>query len=137
MSDDTIKPLFTSTNILNPLLNYVGTKIRVEFKGSCLKQDKISFDYGKVVNICIVYEINKSYNISSFLTLENFLFGAVELTKHPDIDQYKYSGYGIGFDRKGFFSLGNKIGRNVITFGVDMISSPHIDNEKKKIFNSW
>ena len=35
-----IKPPSTSTNILNPLLNYVGTKIRVEFKGSCLKQDE-------------------------------------------------------------------------------------------------
>ena len=32
-----------------------------------------------------------------------------------------------------FFSLGNEIIRNVITFGVDTSSSPHIDN-KKKIF---
>ena len=36
-----IEPLSTSTNILNPLLGYVGTKTRVEFIGSCLKQDKI------------------------------------------------------------------------------------------------
>ena len=48
------------------------------------------------------------------------MFAAVKLTKHPDIDKCKYSAYGIGFDRKGFFSLGNEIGRNVITFGVDM-----------------
>ena len=27
------------------------------------------------------------------------LFGAVSLTKNADIDKYKYSGYGIGFDR--------------------------------------
>ena len=31
------------------------------------------------------------------------------------------SGYGIGFDRKGSYSIGNEIGRNVIIFGVDMI----------------
>ena len=130
LSDEIIKYPSTPDNSLNPLLNYVGTKIRVEFKGSCLKQDKISFDYGKVVNISIVYEINKSYNISSFLTLENCLFGAVELPKHPDIDQYKYSGYGIVFYRIGFFSLGNEIGRNVMVFVVDMSSSPHIDNKK-------
>ena len=68
----------------------------------------------KIVNIYIVCEINKNFNISSYPTLENCLFGAVKLTKHPDIDQYKYSGYGIGFDRKAFFSLGNEIGRNVI-----------------------
>ena len=30
-----------------------------------------------------------------------------------------------------FFSLGNEIIRNVITFGVDTSSSPHIDNKKK------
>ena len=61
------------------------------------------------------------------------MFGAGKLTKHPDIDHYKYSGYGIGFDRKGFFSLGNEIGRNVIIFGVDISSSSHIDNKKKDI----
>ena len=61
------------------------------------------------------------------------MFGAVKLTKHPDIDQYKYSGYGIGFDRKGSFSLGNETGRNAIIFGVDMSSSPHVDNKKKDI----
>ena len=27
--------------MLNPSLNYVGTKARVEFKGDCLKEDKI------------------------------------------------------------------------------------------------
>ena len=59
------------------------------------------------------------------------MFGAVKLTKHPDIDQYKYSGSGIRFDRKGFFLLGNEIGKNVIIFGVDMSSSLHIDNTKK------
>ena len=61
------------------------------------------------------------------------MFSEAKLTKHSDIDKYKYSGYSIGFDRKGFFSLGNEIGRNVIIFGVDMSSSPHIDNKKKDI----
>ena len=31
------------------------------------------------------------------------------------------------------FSGGNVVGRNVIIFGVDMSSSPHIDNQKKGI----
>ena len=61
------------------------------------------------------------------------MFGTVKLTKHIDIDQYKYSGYGIGFDRKGSYSIGDEVGRNVIIFGVDMSSSPHIDNKKKYI----
>ena len=53
MSDGIIKPP-TSNNILNPLLNYVGTRIRVECKGSCLKQDKSSFNHRRIVNIYIV-----------------------------------------------------------------------------------
>ena len=44
--DESVKPPSTTNNILNSLLDYVGTKTRVEFKGSCLKQDKISFDHG-------------------------------------------------------------------------------------------
>ena len=65
------------------------------------------------------------------------MFGAIRLTKHTDIDQYKYSGYGIRFDRKGTFSVGNRFGRNCIIFGVDMSSSVHVDNKKKRYFNSW
>ena len=64
------------------------------------------------------------------------MFDAVKLTKHVDVDQYKYSWYGIGFDRKGFYSIGDEIGRNVIIFEVDMSSSSFIDN-KKEDFNSW
>ena len=103
MSDQSIKPPSTSDKMFNPSLNYVGTKARVEFNGDCLKQDKISFDHGKIVNIYIVYEKDKNVNISSYPTLENCLFGAVKLIKYIDFDQYKYTGYGIGFDRKGFF----------------------------------
>ena len=61
LSDESIKSPSTFNNVLNSLLDYVGTKISVEFKGSCLKQDKISFDHGKIVNIYIVYEINRMF----------------------------------------------------------------------------
>ena len=47
MFDESIKPPSRSNKILNPSLNYVGTKSRKEFKGDCLKQDKISFGHGK------------------------------------------------------------------------------------------
>ena len=65
LSDEIVKSTPTTANILNPLLNYVGTKIRVKFKGSCLKQHEISSNRGKIVNIYIFYEINKNLNISS------------------------------------------------------------------------
>ena len=71
--------------------------------------------------------------MNSYTTLENCLFCAVKLTKHPDFDEYKYSGCGIGFDRRGKFSVGNGFGRNCIIFDVDVSSSVHVDNRKKYI----
>ena len=114
----------------------MGTKPRVRFSGSCLKQNAITYNHGKSVNIYILYKINKTDNTtSSDPTLENCLFGAVTLTKNADIDKYKYSGYGIGFNRKVSFSFPSTgLGRNVIIFGVDMSSSTlKIDNRKKDI----
>ena len=106
---------------------------QVKFSGGCLKQDKATYS-GIIVNIYIVYETCKNYNISSYPTLENCLFGAVSLTKDVDIDQYKYSGYGIGFDRKGEFSfISNGFGRIVIMFWADMSSSVHANNKTKNI----
>ena len=96
-----------------------------------MKEDSVTFNHGKIVNIYIVYEINKSINISDYPTLENCLFGVVRLTKNAGIDKYKYSGYGTGFDRKGFCSIGNEVGRNEIIFGVDMSSFSHIDKREK------
>ena len=40
MSDEIIKPPSRSNNMLNPSLNYIGIKVRVEFKEDCLKQEK-------------------------------------------------------------------------------------------------
>ena len=61
------------------------------------------------------------------------MFGAVKLTKNSNIDKYKYSGYGIGIDRRGGFSFGDGFGQNVITFEADMGSSVHGNNETRYI----
>ena len=56
------------------------------------------------------------------------------LTKNADINKYRYSGYGIGFDRRGSFSFpGGGFGQNGVIFGADMSSSPYIDNKGKDI----
>ena len=62
------------------------------------------------------------------------MFGAVKLTKSNDIDKYKYSGYGIGFDSGGTFSFPNgSFGENVIILGADMSSSVHANNKINNI----
>ena len=120
---------------ITPELSFYRTKTRVEFNGSCLKQDKVTYNHGATVHIYIVHEISKNYNISTYPKLENCFFGeTISLTKNADIDQYKYSGYGIGFDSKGESSFGSRgFGKNVIVFGVDLTNSAHANNRKNNI----
>ena len=134
LSTESIKLPTISDNSLTPELSYYGTKTRVKFTGSCLKQWKISYTHGKVVNIYIIYELGASSSDVNDHTLKNCVFGEFALTKNSGIDKYGYSGYGIGFDRRGSFSFpGGGFGQNVIIFGVDMSSSAHIDNKKNGI----
>ena len=134
LSAETIKPPATSDNSLTPALSYYGTKTRVKFTGSCLKQPKISYTHGKIETIYIAFELGASSSHDNDPALKNYLFGEVTLTKNTDIDKYGYSVDGIGFDRRSAFSfLGSGFCQNVIIFGVDMSSYAHIDNKKKDI----
>ena len=112
-----------------------NSRIRLEFKGSCLKQDRTTFIPNNVVNLFIVYELDTwSRDLNTDFSLKDCLFGSVKVTKNDDPDKYKYSGYGIGFDsRSKFSSTDVSVGKNVIIFGVDMSSPVHIDNESKYI----
>ena len=134
LSDETVKPPATSDNSLTPLIGYLGSKTRITFTGSCLKQPDISYTHRTIVNIYIVYELSASSSHTDDPTLKNCLFGAVTLNNNVDIEKYEYSGHGIRFDRRSTFSFpGGGFGQNVIIFGADMSSSPHIDNKKKDI----
>ena len=62
------------------------------------------------------------------------MFGEANLTKNTDIDKYKYSGYGIGFDARGTLSFpAGGIDQNIIIFGGDMNSFVHANNRTKNI----
>ena len=63
--------IITKDHSLNLQLSYLVTKTWLEFKESYSTQCKITYNQGKVVNIYIVYEKNKSLKISSYPTLEN------------------------------------------------------------------
>ena len=106
----------------------------LEFNGGCLKQDKITYNHGKIANIYIVYDLKSNLNYNDDFTLENSLFRPVKLTNNADGDKNKYFGYGIGFDGKGLFSHPTgSFGNNAIIFGVDTSSSVHINNKKKTL----
>ena len=133
LSSERIKPP-TTNNSLTPELNHYGTKARVKVTKSCLKQSSHILTHKNIVNIYIVYELAASSSNVNDPTIKSCLFGADTLTKNADIEKYKYSGYGIGFDRRSSFSFtGGGYGQNVLTFGADVSSSVHTNNKRKVI----
>ena len=56
------------------------------------------------------------------------------MIKNADVNKYKYSGYGIGFDSGGSFSHpSGEDGRNVIIFGANTSSSVHANNKVNNV----
>ena len=134
LSDESIKRSTTTNNALTPELNYYGTKTKTKFTVSCLKQSSHILTHKKIVNIYIGYELAASSSHDSDPTIKKCLSGAVTLTKNADIEKYKYSGYGIGYDRRSSISFpSGGFGLNVLIFGADMSTSIHVDNKKKDI----
>ena len=48
LSDEKINSVKTSNHSITPNLDYYGTNTIVELNGSCLKQDTVTFNHGKV-----------------------------------------------------------------------------------------
>ena len=112
---------------------YDNARIEVRFNGHLLRQNQVTYNHGPVKNIYIVYETTSDTKTSN-IALENCLIGAIKITKNSDVDKYKYSGYGIGFDSRASFSYpsgGNST--NVIIFEADLSSSLHANNKVNNI----
>ena len=60
LSNESIKPITTSDNILTPIISYYGYKIRLKLNGSILRQPKVTCIHEKAVNIYILYELSGS-----------------------------------------------------------------------------
>ena len=58
MSHESIKPSVTTDNSLVPRLGYFNnSKFQVEYNGSCLKPDRVSFAPKKTIKLCNTFEI--------------------------------------------------------------------------------
>ena len=100
-----------------------------------MKQKKLGYAHGTVVNIYIVYELKNRSTDNADFTVSNGLFGAVNLTKDVNTSNYQYKDYGICFDSGGRFSIGIITnGKNVIIFGADMSFSSHSTNKTQNIY---
>ena len=132
LSNEKIDSVTTSNCQVSKLVDN-NARIKVKFHGDLSKQNKVTYSHGTMVNIFIVHSLIPTTKDSS-VTLQNCLFGAVKLTKNADIDKYKYSGYGIGFDSRGSFTHPRGgYGRNVIIFVADLSSSTHVNYKTRSI----
>ena len=111
--------------------------MHVYLSGNHFQQNKVIIPKNNnVINIYCVYQIEPITNsrLSDF-TVQNALFGAMQITKNIDISKYKYKGHGICFDEGGMFSKGNiNNGINVIIFGVHENSLIHANNKANNIY---
>ena len=119
LSDEKIISTATSTDKSDTKTVCDNARIKIKLNGDLLRQNQITYKHEPVVNIYIVYETTPDTKTSN-IALENCLFGTVKLIKNDDVDKYKYSGYGIGFDSRGRFSHPNGgDDKNIIIFGAD------------------
>ena len=112
-------------------------RLHVYLSGNHFQQNKVIIpNNNNVINIYCVYQIEPIANsrLRNF-TVQNALFGAMQITKNIDTSKYKYKGYGICFDEGGMFSKGNiNNGRNVIIFGVHENSLTPAINKANNIY---
>ena len=135
----------TKTNL--PELKNDG-RMYVYLQGNYLKQNNYFVNTDKVINIGVIniYIVYKLDPIASSrdttFTIQNALFGAMQITKNVDTSKYNYKGYGICFDEGGQFGHTITEGggahttnvRNILIFGADISFSVHATNKANNIY---
>ena len=134
MSEENIENITKSDSNFTPTFIDHHLLPDMNFNGHCLIKNNISIPK-KVIILHISYTLGPHLrNLNTNFTLGNCLFESVKLTKNSDLDKYKYTGYGIGFDSgSGFLFTDGSFGKIVIIFGADIYSSVHVDNKGKGI----
>ena len=69
------------SNNHSPSLLSQNNRLGVTFSGNYMKQNKLGYAHGKIVNIYIVYELKNRSTDNADFTVSNGLFGAVKLIK--------------------------------------------------------
>ena len=116
----------------------------VDLQGNYFQQNNVIIRNNyNVINIYCVYKLDPiASSRDTTFTIQNALFGAMQITKNADTSKYDYKGYGICFDESEQFTHVRKEGnfnhttlaRNVIIFGVDISFSKDANNKANNIY---
>ena len=118
-------------------------------KGSHFQQNNVMTSNNDHVINTNVFNIYCAYKLDPIassrdttFTIQNALFGAMQITKNADNSKNNYKGYGICFDEKSEFGHTITEGgfahttdaKNVLIFGADMSFSVHATNRANNIY---
>ena len=108
----------------------------IYLRGNHFQQNMQNDTNNVSINICCVYKLDPiSTSRDNAFTVQNALFGSMQITKNADTSKYKYKGYGICFDEGGTFGIGNiNNGRNVLIFDAHESSLVHTNNKAYNTF---
>ena len=119
-------------------------RMHVYLSGNYFKQDRTRIpNNSNAINIYCVYKLDPIASIrDTTFTIQNALFGAMQITKNADTSKYDYKGYGICFDESSkFCHTITEAGfshttdtRSVLIFGADMSFSVHKTNRANNIY---
>ena len=119
-------------------------RVNVYLSDKQFQQNVASIPYNdNDINIYCVYKLDPiASNRDTTFTIQNALFGAMQITKNADTSKYDYKGYSICFDEGGQFGHTITEGgfahttnaRNVLIFGADMSFSAHANNRVNNIY---
>ena len=82
-----------------PNLKHDG-RMHVYLSGNHFQQNKVIIpNNNNAINIYCVYKLDPiASSRDTTFTIQNALFGAMQITKNADTSKYDYKGYGICFD---------------------------------------
>ena len=119
-------------------------RMHVYLSGNHFEQNKVIIpNNNTAINIYCVYKLDPiASSRDTTFTIQNALFGAMQITKNADPSKYNYKEHGICFDEGGNFSHTIREGgfdhttyaRNVLIFGADMSFSKHATNRANNIY---
>ena len=119
-------------------------RMHVYLSGNYFKQDKTRIpNNNSAINIYIVYKLGPiASSRDTTFTIQNALFGAMQITKNADTSRHDYKGYGICFDERSEFGHTITEGgfahttdaRNILVFGADMSFSVYKTNRANHIY---
>ena len=135
LGNSNINSFKNSGNDLPALKN--DGRMYASLSGNHFQQNKVIIpNNNNVINIYCVYQLDPIASTrDKTFTIQNALFGAMEITRNTDTSKYKYKGYGICFDSGEAFSKGNiNNGKNVLIFGVDESSLVRANNKANNIY---